>query len=223
MTAYPIYVTAYPKSGITWLVRLLSDVLDSPVYNRSTDKYIWWSRGEEIGSAWWGKRKKSYVIHECHEYYQPKLHDGKTIVFLQRDPRDVTISAWFYRGRKMPLEQSMRTMWEGKHYADWVNSWFNPGLIVKHTRYEWLTNELLALVYSITGLGLDKRCQQAIENHSFENMSIQMNDSRFMRKGIVGDWKNHFTKEIGKEFNNHLGEFMLKQNYIDDLDWWKEL
>lgn len=211
-TAYPIYVTAYPKSGITWLIRLLSDVLNSPVYDRSTDKH-----------TWWGGKKGGYVIHECHEYYQPKLHDSKTIVFLQRDPRDVAISAWFYRGRKIPLEQSMRTMWEGKHYADWVNSWLNPGLIVTCTRYEWLTNELLALVYTITGLGLDKRCQQAIENHSFENMSIQMNDSRFMRKGIVGDWKNHFTREIAQEFNEHLGEFMLKQNYIDNLDWWKEL
>lgn len=232
-----IYVTAYPKSGITWLVRLLSDALDSPVYDRSTGDY-----------RWWGDKGGDYVIHKRREYYQPKLHDGKTIVFLQRDPRDVVISAWFYRGRKIPLEQSMRTMWQGKHYANWVNSWLNLEPEVICTRYEWLGEhyanwvnnrlklrtrhgwlakydaaELLTLVHLITNKYLTERCSRAINNHSFENMSVQMNDPHFMRKGIVGDYKNYFTKEIAKEFNDHLGKFMLEKGYVDNLNWWKEL
>lgn len=215
-----IYVIAYPKSGITWLIRLLSDVLSSPVYDQSTGEYVWW-----------GGKEGGYIIHNRHEYYQPELHDGKIIVFLQRDPRDIVISAWFYRGHKIPLEQSMRTMWQGKTYVSWVGSWSGLATVYEWTtctRYEWLIKyaaiELQSIARQIVGGYLDiEKCQQAIENHSFKNMLAQMNDPHFMRKGIVGDWKNHFTREIAKEFNDHLGKFMLERGYVDNLDWWKEL
>ena len=48
-------------------------------------------------------------------------------------------------------------------------------------------------------------------------------DRHFMRKGIVGDWRNHFDRETAKMFNDHFGQFMLEQGYVDDLEWWKDV
>jgi hypothetical protein len=43
-----------------------------------------------------------------------------------------------------------------------------------------------------------------------------------MRKGIVGDWKNHFTKADAEYITEYLGEFMMEQEYIESLDWYYE-
>jgi hypothetical protein len=55
-------------------------------------------------------------------------------------------------------------------------------------------------------------------------MTRQLNNDRhFMRKGVVGDWRNHFNRDQAKRFNDHFGEFMIKQGYVEDLEWWKDV
>ena len=48
-------------------------------------------------------------------------------------------------------------------------------------------------------------------------------DAHFFRKGIMGDWKNHFNRAHGEFMDDLLGEFMLEQEYIEDREWWKNL
>lgn len=230
-----VVVNAYPKSGVTWLLRLVCDLLEGQ--HQDTPQMEPLSYGHPVSGGW--------VVRKAHypywEHAIPILK-GKTVVVTQRDPRDIVVSAMFYRGTT-DLKLAINVMASSKRsYAQWIESWLIPNeahnkmrSLVK-TRYEWLhqgPGELARIFMAITNMPLDdglipdeviERAKIALERQSFENMSRQYNDGgHFMRKGIVGDWKNHFDRETAQMFNDHFGEFMLSQGYVDNLDWWKDV
>ena len=42
---------------------------------------------------------------------------------------------------------------------------------------------------------------------------------RFYRKGIAGDWKNHFSDEDKRVFKDLAGDMLIRLGYEKDLDW----
>lgn len=42
---------------------------------------------------------------------------------------------------------------------------------------------------------------------------------RFYRKGIAGDWKNHFSDEDKRVFKELAGDMLIRLGYEKDLDW----
>jgi len=40
-----------------------------------------------------------------------------------------------------------------------------------------------------------------------------------LRKGIVGDWRNHFTREAAEVFERHAGKELLLLGYETSADW----
>lgn len=223
-----IYCTAYPKSGVTWLVRLLSDLLDSPQV------------GPETGSLVWGVSSDgSHEIVKTHWRVDQYSEGDHKIVLCQRDPRDVAISAMFYRSLEPTSENLMavlRTMLDLNSndpnpiyhirgiYEGWLQTWLDSHRYDVLTRYELLFDltELQRIVYELTNMVLaEDRIKESMERQSFENVAPRFPHS--MRKGIVGDWRNHFGREHGEYITEHLGEFMIEQRYIEDLKWWQKL
>ena len=47
--------------------------------------------------------------------------------------------------------------------------------------------------------------------------------SSFIRKGIAGDWVNHFTRDTGKIFHSLAGDALIALGYEADSDWWKNI
>jgi hypothetical protein len=43
--------------------------------------------------------------------------------------------------------------------------------------------------------------------------------SEFLRKGVVGDWKNYFTPNTKKWFKEEAGEQLIEYGYEDSMDW----
>jgi hypothetical protein len=39
------------------------------------------------------------------------------------------------------------------------------------------------------------------------------------RKGVAGDWQNHFTKRVKHAFKNRYGALLVATGYERDLDW----
>lgn len=225
-----VIVNAYPKSGVTWLLRLVCDLLEG--IHQDTPQMKPLSYGHPVTSDW--------IVRKAHypywEHAIPHLKN-KTVVVTQRDPRDIVVSAMYYR-KTTDLDLAISVMVSPKRsYAEWVESWLASGeqLKVKKliiTRYERLHSqpytELKGIVSHLITKPLaipsDERIQEAIARQSFENMRKHYNDGgHFMRKGIVGDWRNHFDREQAKRFNGFFGEFMLEQGYVDDLEWWKDV
>ncbi len=95
-----IYVVGYPKSGTTWLTRLLADILDSPAGNGmgGLDE-------EEIASDFnlqilKRDTKPKYKILKTHlliPHLKSLDTNLKKIVYIERDFRDVLISSFFYQ------------------------------------------------------------------------------------------------------------------------------
>ena len=46
--------------------------------------------------------------------------------------------------------------------------------------------------------------------------------SSFLRKGIAGDWKNHFNTEAVNIFDHYAGETLIKLGYEKNHDWVKD-
>lgn len=227
-----VIVNAYPKSGVTWLMHLVCDLLEGQ--HQDTQQMEPLSYGHPVTSDWLIRKNHYPYWSQAIPYVK-----GKTVVMSQRDPRDVVVSAMCYR-KTTDLKQAIGVMIQS-HYVDYLESWLKPKepLKVKKliiTRYEWLHNdptELAQIFISMTDMPLwgglipdeaIERAKIAIERQSFPNMVKQLGgDRHFMRKGIVGDWRNHFDRETAQMFNVHFGQFMLEQGYIDDLEWWKDV
>lgn len=214
-----LIANGYPKSGLTWLIHLLSDTFDLTQHN---------DPNAEV-QGYWGDNGNNGIIRKRHT---PNLGQYDKVIHIQRDPRDVMVSAMHYRRHHdfdfallvfaSPIEHEIGGTWT---YEEYLYSWINSNHFV--TRYEWLHSkpvEELGRIADYIGIEvISDKITQAIERQSFEAMRQQLNDDHFMRLGQVGDWRNHFTREQGEKFNDLLGEFMLSQGYIDSLDWWMEL
>ena len=43
--------------------------------------------------------------------------------------------------------------------------------------------------------------------------------SSTFRKGVIGDWRNHFTDEHRRVFKDEAGKELVQLGYENDLDW----
>ena len=95
-------------------------------------------------------------------------------------------------------------------------------------RYEDLLerpNEEVERLLGFLGAGTDREIvQHCVSSASFEKLSKgrergQEDPSSFYRKGVAGDWKNHFTEEDKRVFKEEAGELLIRLGYERDLDW----
>ena len=47
--------------------------------------------------------------------------------------------------------------------------------------------------------------------------------TKFRRKGIAGDWANHFTREAGEIFDAIAGDALVDLGYAADRRWYDDL
>jgi hypothetical protein len=69
---------------------------------------------------------------------------------------------------------------------------------------------------------------QVISTHSFLSTSGgrrpgEENEFSHRRKGITGDWLNHFNQETGAIFEAVFPDLLLHTGYEDHSEWWREL
>lgn len=84
----PIVVCGFPKSGTTWVVRLLGSILDCPVQG-----YLGYD-GRDLSKEGSG-RISSYECYKSHDglnAIKNYLPDIKYLVYVIRDPRDIIVS-----------------------------------------------------------------------------------------------------------------------------------
>ena len=65
--------------------------------------------------------------------------------------------------------------------------------------------------------------KRVVDNYSFENQTMRKpgdeNINSFLRKGVSGDWKNHFNSQAKEVFKYHAGDLLIKLGYEKDKNW----
>jgi hypothetical protein len=232
-----IIVAEYPKSGGTWLVSLLGEVLELPkrdIYINNDNKLFWkdyfWYKGyEDIGLL------ESCVV-KSHELAGSDLHNcSSKIIHLIRDGRDVVVSKYFYEKDFLVnnnikefnnISKEEYTAKVAMEWREYVCSWMNRDDCIICKYEELLLNTEQTLKKILKRLGYDVNeiiIKEAIINNTKEKLTDKIGElfkhNTFIRKGIVGDWKNFFGNVEKNIFKEIAGDTLIELGYEQDLNW----
>lgn len=232
--ARPVVLTEYPKSGGTWLSQMMSAALGIPyprnrlphvgsqiihgcylTVNRNVDTVVVWRDGRD-----------TMVSYYYHIMFEKPITSAKFTRKMKRllevsDPRDIR--------PKMPafIEWAFTGGYPGYSWSDFVNRWHGrPGPVF--TSYEAVTeNPLRELRRVLDHFGRrqysDSELQAIVDAFSFERQTRRKpgeeDVNSFIRKGIVGDWRNVFSREACETFNHFAGRELKLLGYEKDDAW----
>jgi hypothetical protein len=168
---------------------------------------------------------------------------GLPYVIMYRDLRDVAVSYFFYVKRTrwhpdhlayhgLDVEEGLlrfgRTLLP--EYVTWIRQWRSQrdpdrSMIV---RYEDLLKDTKSVFWAVTDLynlnAEHSEISKIVDAHRFDRMSGgrdrgNQDTSSFLRKGVSGDWKQHFTPPVTQLFKEKAGEALVNFGYEDDATW----
>lgn len=232
----PLYVVnEYPKSGGSWVGEMVGEAINVP-FPRNRLPVLCPSilHGHFIQS-WnvhnvlivWRDGRDVLISQYFHSLFENDRGNARLVAKCRAD-----LGFSDYRNVPDNLIPFMEYVYEQKRHprmswTDFVNKWTGCKRCV-HVRYEDLranpVDELSRIVSELANRTLDDSSLHAIvDKYSFEKMSgrkIGESVSRsFMRKGVVGDWKNYFNKEAKKRFCGYAGDALVKLGYEADHSW----
>lgn len=254
-----IIVAGYPKSGNTWLSRLLGELCQCPVTGIGAAHPI-----AEEGLD----RDSTNVVRQLHlkptsiygadrppnkwetavdnaywlgvELWDP---EAIKIIHIIRDPRDIAVSVQHYWQRD-ELWQAAESMVFGRHplktHGQWrayVKRWM-PVNGVHWVKYEQLVKDPIKTLSDLAvkaDLPNVVSVDIAVERQSFAATKARIardgNDlpygkevqDRNLRKGVAGDWVNHWTIDVGQWVDFYWRDILASFGWEKDPEWYAKL
>ncbi len=104
-------------------------------------------------------------------------------------------------------------------------SWIHESILL--LRYETLLADehtVFEQIINYCRIDVDRRrLHEIVDNNSFEAVTSrkrgQEDVNAHQRKGIVGDWRNHFSEHVKEKFKERFGNVLIKTGYEHDLNW----
>ena len=241
------YVMEYPKSGGSWLSDMIGDYLQiprpvmpvfpvgftavlhghwdySPRYRRV---FYLYRDGRDVAVSMYFR-----VVHEMRiphfrtttRYYAKRFPE---LVAPNSEPDDIRTHLPVFLRRLVNTAASTRSNW-AQHVSQWA---FDRPNVVPVSYEELLANpqETLARIIPLhTGEPVvPERLSATIAKYSFQAQTGRKPGAEvrgaFIRKGVAGDWKNHFSREAGEIFDAAFGDVLLRLGYETDRSWYEKL
>lgn len=234
----PIYlVPEFPKSGGTWFSQMLADCLEVPFYRN-------WSSQKMASSVMSGH----HLYDRRYKNVTVMFRDGRDIMvsayyhFLFKNDINAAFGVKRHRSYcdfadyddiRTNLPQFIEYMFtdfsKGKRHFSWsdfVDSWIDH--VDYYVTYRQLrtdpTATLQASVKRLTGQELSHELVAAVvDKYSFKKQAARNEGSEskhsFVRKGIVGDWRNQFTPEAREVFAKHAGHQLIRLGFEENDAW----
>uniref|UniRef100_A0A6I8Q364 Sulfotransferase n=1 Tax=Xenopus tropicalis TaxID=8364 RepID=A0A6I8Q364_XENTR len=240
-----LMLVSYPKCGTNWSVNLLNDIVKA-VCNKDPSPIIpilEFGAPDKFEKLNQEPSPRVLATHLHYDNIPQRFFDKKLkMMVVFRNPKDTAVSYFhFYNNNPvLPKYSSWDTFFEDfmsgnvcwgsyfDHALAWNKHIDDEGVLIM--TFEEMKEDLKAAVKKISkffGLSLnEEQTQEVAGKGTFTAMKEKMTETRkdfakiFLRKGEVGDWKNHFSEaqsqEIDAKFEaclagTKLGE-MLKYN-----------
>lgn len=229
------YVTGYAKSGTNWLCGLMSDYTGLPVFEAW--KHVAPQLRPQIFHVmrllpFESVRKRSvYVMRDGRDaivsrYYETihrePGHKRDAERFIGHEMTDDNIR------EHLPRFIEFMSTYQGgcADYKTHLTHWLGHEYVT--VRYEHLltdtVGEMGRVLRELTGREPDlTRLEHAVAKNSFEATAQRARGEEskgaFLRKGISGDWKNYFTPESARVFDEYAGDLLIRLGYERDKDW----
>lgn len=233
---FPLFtVNEYPKSGGTWVGQMLGRALEVPFpRNRLPVLRSSIMHGHYLNP--WGMKNvvvvwrdgRDLMLSWYHHCLFPNERGNKSLV--ERVRRDVPFEDYENVVKNLPAfieyaftrQQHPRFSW-----SEFVRSWYSRKGVT-HVYYEDLRRDtpggLQRVVKELTGKPLSaERSSVIAEEFSLARQSGRQpgeeNKNSFIRKGVVGDWRNHFGPEAREVFDRYAGRELVLLGYEQDQTW----
>ncbi|XP_041648833.1 sulfotransferase 2B1-like [Cheilinus undulatus] len=169
------------------------------------------------------------------------------VIYVMRNPKDALVSSYFYHQMAgfLPdpgtFDEFITKFLEGRvmfgKWTDHVKSWRQTELgdRIMYITYEEMVQDLPAALRRMSdflGRDLSEETIKKISEHcSFQSMKqnnmsnfslvpkvyMDQDKSPFFRKGVVGDWRNHFNSEQEARFTSVIKKELEKESFT--LPW----
>ena len=226
-------VISYPKSGLTWLLGMLSNYYEYYFTGRD------FSRQTILSIEKCEMKYDNWVMgyHDVNMQLVKKVkeHYNKRVVYLIRDPRDCLVSLYFYRAyckNILTKRIKFRIKTTLSHYGfvrKTLEAWKQHVRTYKDEcdqviSYEELINDCTGSLSRLTGTDDMSRLGTVVDENSFQAHSGreqgQENKYKFARKGIVGDWNNYYSDpKYKKLIKDIVGQELIQFGYEKDFNW----
>ncbi len=167
-----------------------------------------------------------------------RLYPDAKYIHIIRDGRDVAVSSWFWGTLQSPKPKWLDAyaddfhgfvaFWTTTYWMPYVTTWLAFGSQRPECYYELRYEDLLREPdHEIAGLlqflGVDtsrSALDACLEAGAFARLAGGRDNgdedrSSFFRKGIAGDWRNHFDDAALAVFNARAGKLMHVLGYTD--------
>jgi len=234
----PIILTEFPKSGGSWIASMLGGLLERPIrdiYVRpgfdafDLHKHPWYHDAAALDFP------QDSVI-KSHELPASPLIDFEAdYVHLARDGRDVVVSKWYYEkdfclknGLSAGIAQSFDdyVVTTAREWSDYVEAWHGrTGRLIHYEHFlAEPARQLRELAAALTSQNYpEDKTHAVVAAHTKERfaaaLSLVFKHNTFVRKGVAGDWKNHFSERNIADFKALAGEALILLGYESDLTW----
>lgn len=238
------YVCEYPKAGGTWLSRMVADYLDIPMpqytmmplgcecvihnhwmFNPRLRRVFYLYRdGRDVMVSFYFYRMRN-IEHKPDSPFNQRLRQRYERVFGRGfDPQDIRAHLPAFIDLEMRKPMNARINWP-THIAQWR--------LPRHEHIAYLTYEGLlrdtagalggALQKFIDGPIDEDRLHATVQRYSFNRMAGRERGvedrASFLRKGVAGDWRHHFTREAAEAFDHFAGQTLIDLGYEHDRSW----
>lgn len=243
-----LFVAGTPKSGTTWLENMLGSFPGYNKLLIPEAQFAERGETFNLPDDMFERLQNMLVITKMHiswsEHNTTLLADsGVPYVIQYRDFRDMYVSDYFYT-RLTPWHYHHERVknWSMDEYVAWraethlpgycavVDSWRDNrnadlSLLI---RYEDLIADTFGWMKKVRALyelpATDEELADIVERNSFASLSKgrargEENKNSHFRKGIAGDWKNHFNEQNKDAIKKAAGDWLIQHGYESDLDW----